>query len=92
VDDKSPVRGTETETGTERETWPGGTDVTISIGKRFDIDTILTKELQGTERSGGTTVMVCGPAGMADEVRVAVARLGQKRGVVVRLVEESFSW
>jgi ferredoxin-NADP reductase len=63
--------------------------VTVSVGKRFDIDALLTEELGGVV--GGTTVAVCGPARMADEVRVAVTRLG-KRGVVVRLIEESFSW
>jgi hypothetical protein len=71
-----------------REAW-GGTEVTVSVGKRFDIDALLTEELGGVV--GGTTVAVCGPARMADEVRVAVTRLG-KRGVVVRLIEESFSW
>ncbi|KAK4121692.1 hypothetical protein N657DRAFT_577316 [Parathielavia appendiculata] len=76
------------ELGVVRETW-ASTDVTISVGKRFDIDAVLAEEVRSAV--GGTTVAVCGPAGMADEVRVAVARLG-RRGVVVRLVEESFSW
>jgi hypothetical protein len=35
-------------------------------------------------------VVVCGPAGMADEVRVAVVGLA-RRGVVVRFMEERFS-
>jgi predicted ferric reductase len=71
-----------------RETW-GGTEVAVSVGKRFDIDAVLTEELGDVV--GSTTVAVCGPAGMADEVRAVVTRLG-KRGVVVRLIEESFSW
>ncbi|KAK4100929.1 hypothetical protein N658DRAFT_524460 [Parathielavia hyrcaniae] len=79
--------------GGERGAWNwglgGGTDVTVSVGKRFDIDAVLRGEVEGA--LGGTTVVVCGPAGMADEVRVAVVRLG-RRGAVVRLVEESFSW
>ena len=81
------------------EMW-GSTEVTISAGRRFDIAALLARELlppslegRGVEGMGpgGTTVVVCGPAAMADEVRVAVARLG-RRGVVVRLIEESFSW
>ncbi|KAB5533414.1 ferric reductase like transmembrane component-domain-containing protein [Coniochaeta sp. 2T2.1] len=70
------------------ETWAGA-DVTVAVGKRFDIDAILREATQNAE--GGSTVIVCGPAGMADGVRLAVARLG-KTGVVIRLVEESFSW
>ncbi|KAH6631598.1 ferric reductase like transmembrane component-domain-containing protein [Chaetomium tenue] len=77
----------------------GGTEVTISMGRQFDIEALLERELLPSgEGHGvavavatGTTVVVCGPAAMADEVRVAVARLG-RRGVVVRLIEESFSW
>jgi hypothetical protein len=81
---------------TTTEKW-GGAEVTISAGRRFDIGVLLTRELlpssegHGVAGRGGTTVVVCGPAAMADEVRVAVARLG-RRGAVVRLIEESFSW
>ncbi|KAF5000357.1 hypothetical protein FGRMN_1825 [Fusarium graminum] len=63
-------------------------DVSISIGKRFDLKAILDEEFRGVE--GGTTVVVCGPLGMADEVRVIVTRLGRE-GVIVRLAEESFT-
>ncbi|KAM0345823.1 hypothetical protein ACHAPU_006176 [Fusarium lateritium] len=63
-------------------------DVSISIGKRFDLRAVLGEELRGVE--GGTTVVVCGPPGMADEVRVVTTSLGRE-GVVVRLAEESFT-
>ncbi|RSL58226.1 hypothetical protein CEP54_007886 [Fusarium duplospermum] len=64
-------------------------DVSISVGKRFDLKAVLAEELGSV--TSGTTVVVCGPSGMADEVRVAVTDLG-KRGSVVRLIEESFAW
>jgi hypothetical protein len=92
-DDK---QGEKERESTTTEMW-GGAEVTISAGRRFDIDTLLARELllssegHGGAGTGGTTVVVCGPAAMADEVRVAVARLG-RRGAVVRLIEESFSW
>jgi NAD(P)H-flavin reductase len=69
------------------QTWAGA-DVAVFVGKRFDIDAVLTKEAQMAV--GGVTVVVCGPDGMADEVRVTVARLG-KAGVVIRLIEVSFA-
>ena len=41
---------------------------------------------------GDLGVVVCGPAGMADDVRLAVGELGPKarRGVI--FVDEAFSW
>lgn len=71
-----------------QESW-NDFDVFISVGKRFNLDLVLKEELGNV--TGGTTVVVCGPSGMADEVRVAVTELG-KGGCVVRLVEESFAW
>ncbi|KAI1441990.1 hypothetical protein F5Y02DRAFT_410403 [Annulohypoxylon stygium] len=60
----------------------------ISVGKRLDLRAILEREvLEGSE----TAVVVCGPTGMADEVREIVCELGQK-GRVVKLVDEAFSW
>ncbi|KAI1056374.1 hypothetical protein LB507_002375 [Fusarium sp. FIESC RH6] len=64
-------------------------EIAISVGKRFDVDSVLKEKLDGV--TGGTIVVVCGPAGMADDVRVAVTNLGQQ-GLVVKLVEESFAW
>lgn len=64
-------------------------DVSISIGERFNLRTVLENEVRGAV--GGTTVVVCGPPGMADEVRLAVTGLA-RHGAIVRLSEESFSW
>ncbi|KAK3324330.1 putative ferric-chelate reductase [Cercophora scortea] len=72
-----------------RETRWGMARVTVSVGERFNLRAVLEKEIRGAV--GGTTVAVCGPPGMADEVRCIVAGLG-RNGAVVRLVEESFSW
>jgi NAD(P)H-flavin reductase len=77
-----------TEAADGQEHW-NDFDVAISVGKRFDINSVLKEELSGV--TGGTIVAVCGPPGMADDVRVSVAELGQQ-GFMVRLVEESFSW
>ncbi|KAH8898325.1 hypothetical protein GQ53DRAFT_742401 [Thozetella sp. PMI_491] len=66
----------------------GGAEVTISVGKRLLLKEVLEKELATVETKRGTTVIVCGPAGMLDEVRVCVCELARK-GAVLRFVEES---
>ena len=71
-----------------RTRW-GRVDVSVSVGQRFDFRNLLENELRGAV--GGTTVIVCGPPGMADDVRSAVAGLA-RHGSIVRMVEESFSW
>ncbi|KAL8314383.1 hypothetical protein RB593_008151 [Gaeumannomyces tritici] len=73
-----------------RARW-GDVNVAVSVGARFDLPRVLGEALRESEGSGGTVVMVCGPPGMADEVRVTVAAAA-RRGVAVRLLEESFSW
>lgn len=67
----------------------GNIDVTVSIGERFNLRQLLETELAGVH--GGTTVVVCGPPGMADDARIAVTALA-RHGAVVRFSEESFSW
>lgn len=68
--------------------WWGNVETHITIGERMNLRAILEQEV--TE-SKGTTVVVCGPEGMADEVRMIVAGLGRS-GAVVKLIEESFVW
>ena len=65
-----------------------GVDKEVFVGKRMDIGKVLEREFAKGEE---TTVVSSGPHGMADEVRIAVARLGRE-GYRVRLVEEAFSW
>ncbi|KAM0412011.1 hypothetical protein ACHAPD_008666, partial [Fusarium lateritium] len=64
-----------TEDADGREIW-NDFEVAITVAKRFDIDTTLQKEFCGV--IGGTKVVVCGPSGMADNVRISAARLGKQ--------------
>ncbi|KAH7022358.1 ferric reductase transmembrane component 4 [Ilyonectria destructans] len=68
----------------------GGVETYVSVGERMNLRQILEEEIQGAD-SPGTTVVVCGPASMADEVRCILAGLG-RHGATVRFVEESFMW
>ncbi|KEY73505.1 hypothetical protein S7711_03673 [Stachybotrys chartarum IBT 7711] len=68
----------------------GDASVQVSVGRRFDLRQVLEREIR-TELTGGTIVVVCGPPGMSDEVRLAVAGLA-KQGAVVRFCEERFGW
>ncbi|KAH7163538.1 ferric reductase transmembrane component 4 [Dactylonectria estremocensis] len=67
----------------------GSIETHISVGERIDLRQILESQIQAG--GPGTTVVVCGPASMADEVRCIVTGLG-RHGATVRLVEESFMW
>jgi NAD(P)H-flavin reductase len=75
-----------------RKRWGVDAEVYVSVGKRFNFPGVLEQELMGRGvTGGGTTVVVCGPPGMSDEVRLAVVGLA-RRGAVVRFVEERFGW
>jgi ferredoxin-NADP reductase len=63
-------------------------DVTIAVGERLDIRGLLEAELSSVT---GTLVFVCGPAGLADDVRNTVTALG-RHGALVQYVEEAFAW
>ncbi|KAF4337941.1 ferric reductase Fre2p [Fusarium beomiforme] len=67
----------------------GHIETHVSVGERMDIKRVLTKELENA--IGGTTVVVCGPLSMCDEARYVCAAM-TRHGVVVRYVEESFTW
>lgn len=68
----------------------GRVETHVALGERMNLRSILEREVGGPG-SPGTTVVVCGPESMADEVRCIVSGLG-RHGAVVRLVEESFTW
>lgn len=76
--------------GRKASRW-GDVAVQISIGERFDFRSLLEDELSENSLVGGTTVLVCGPPGMADEVRNIVTALA-RHGTLVRYADESFSW
>ncbi|KAH7015034.1 hypothetical protein EDB80DRAFT_831816 [Ilyonectria destructans] len=62
----------------------------ITVGSRLNVREILEKELS-KDGSAGTTVVVCGPLPMLDEVRYTVAAMA-RHGAVVRLMEEAVVW
>lgn len=65
-----------------------GVEVSTVVGRRMDIKKVVEEEVSG---QGGLAVVVSGPPGMADEVRLAVAEVAA-RGCEVVFVEESYSW
>ncbi|KAL4881139.1 ferric reductase like transmembrane component-domain-containing protein [Aspergillus karnatakaensis] len=63
--------------------------------ERMDIRRMLKEEVKGVGKGGKVLVVVCGPAGMSDEVRVATARIAKEVGeigVEVEFLEEYFGW
>ncbi|CEJ83011.1 hypothetical protein VHEMI03045 [[Torrubiella] hemipterigena] len=72
----------------DEETW-GNFQVSVSVGNRVEIASTIRQEVEGVK--GGTRVLICGPGGMIDEARMAVAML-VKQGHAVCFVEESFIW
>jgi hypothetical protein len=63
----------------------------LFTAERMHIPSILEDEAARAP-GVGITVVVSGPAEMADEVRREVARVVRERGAVMTFVEESFSW
>ncbi|KAA8630289.1 hypothetical protein SMACR_05451 [Sordaria macrospora] len=57
---------------------------------RPNIPMLLAKEV--SEQQGAMCVTVCGPGGLADDVRHAVRGCQRERGTVIDFVEESFTW
>ncbi|RXW15554.1 hypothetical protein EST38_g10302 [Candolleomyces aberdarensis] len=68
------------------------TKISGDANGRFNVGDIVREELLQSEDEGDLGVVVCGPNGMADEVRMVIAELGPKakRGVV--FIDEAFSW
>ncbi|GKT63234.1 ferric-chelate reductase [Colletotrichum tofieldiae] len=69
-------------------------EVETKVGERLPIREIVAQELTRDDEKGDVGVVVCGPGGMADDVRKVVGELvaqGRvKRGVV--FIDEAFSW
>ncbi|KAJ2914116.1 hypothetical protein MD484_g6287, partial [Candolleomyces efflorescens] len=67
------------------------TRISGDANERLRVGDIVQEELESGD-GGDLGVVVCGPTGMADEVRMAIAEFGSKgkRGVV--FVDEAFSW
>lgn len=64
----------------------------VRVGERLDLQAIVRDEVLANKASGDIGIMVCGPPGMADEVRRAVGKVSarSKRGIV--FLDEAFSW
>jgi hypothetical protein len=71
-----------------------GVEVMTKVGGRFDLGGLVEEAAETAERGGGGSlaVVVSGPAGMADGVRLAVAGVAARGKVVVEFWEESYSW
>jgi hypothetical protein len=73
---------------------PPSVHTITATGERLDIDGILREELlRRRDETGPLAIVVSGPSGMADQVRMtatALGRSGQAREFV--LVDEGFSW
>jgi hypothetical protein len=65
-------------------------DACITMG-RMDIQEMISAEARTTGRKNKLTVISCGPAEMADEVRKVTASCVRK-GHWIELVEEAFAW
>ena len=64
----------------------------LFVGKRMVLRDVLEEAICDA-RPDGVAIVVSGPSGMADEVRVLAGELGRKKSLVnIKLVEESFSW
>lgn len=61
----------------------------VRVGGRFDMREVL--EIEAGNTRGVLGVVVCGPAGMCDDVRKVVVDLG-KKGRKVEMRVEAFSW
>ncbi|RHZ67158.1 putative ferric-chelate reductase (Fre2) [Aspergillus thermomutatus] len=67
-------------------------DMKIYHDRRMDIPKLLREEMQ-KYRGVPVCVVVSGPAGMADEVRLVVSEMVRENpSLLVSFVEESFSW
>lgn len=65
-------------------------DKQVLIGERLDIDALLTQEVQtGWKRVG---VVVCGPAGLCDDVREAIVRFGRREKTIFEIEVDAFTW
>jgi hypothetical protein len=78
----------------ELEQYKSKVELHTTIGTRMHLDEIIKAEILREDVRGNLGVVVCGPPGMADEVRKVVTELASSgksnRGVV--FIDEAFSW
>lgn len=66
--------------------------VTHGEEERMNVGEVVKGELRKVEKGGRLAVVVCGPAGLADEARKGVVDSVGENGVSISLFEESFTW
>lgn len=87
------VRGDDVVRAVAGEVERSGVDVRVSVGERLDLEAILGEEIMDGRDAGAVGVVVCGPPGMADDVRVLVGQLAGTKGARdVVFIDEAFSW
>ncbi|XDG06374.1 hypothetical protein ABKA04_005989 [Annulohypoxylon sp. FPYF3050] len=65
-------------------------DRVVLVGQRLNVSALLAQEVStGWERVG---VVVCGPAGLCDDVREAVVVFGRRERTVFELEVDAFTW
>lgn len=64
----------------------------VKVGERFVMSDVLEREVEVLGGKGTLGVVVCGPAGMCDELREAVVRVSKRGDVVIDLHVEAFVW
>lgn len=69
-------------------------DVTLSVGQRLDLRSLLERDLKSNK--GGTLITVCGPVNMTDDVRQFVSGISRHsqdgKVIVTKLLIEAFDW
>ncbi|KAK1569919.1 ferric reductase like transmembrane component-domain-containing protein [Colletotrichum navitas] len=65
-------------------------DKVVLVGQRLDIEALLVREVEAGWKKVG--VVVCGPAGLCDDTRMAVVRVGKRVKVIFELEVDAFSW
>lgn len=68
--------------------------VETAVGERLALDSILEREMLGAKNEGLLAIVVCGPLGMADDVRKKVVSLARENPLCrpYVLLDEAFSW
>ncbi|KAF5539014.1 FRE1-ferric (cupric) reductase [Fusarium mexicanum] len=73
---------------------PRSVKVETVVGERLDLRGILTQELIGSPDDGALAIVMCGPPGMADEVRRDIVEIVRSNALcrAYVLLDEAYSW
>ncbi|KAF5613133.1 FRE1-ferric (and cupric) reductase [Fusarium subglutinans] len=73
---------------------PRSVKVETVVGERLDLRGILTQELIGAPGDGALAIVMCGPPGMADEVRRDIVEIVRSNALcrAYVLLDEAYSW